>query len=140
MQSKTVFAVLAVLVIIACIFGGKRGFVEGFSYRTCRQKGYGPNFCVSTPIAGSSSGTCTCADGSHGVTMKGTGARCMCGNMLTDSWLQPTYPLIYDGTSLRYKGTRDDTYGQDSAGEDGVGDEEDDSSKKKGWWYKTEWI
>ena len=66
----------------------------------------------------------------------------MCGNLLTDSWLQPTYPLIYNGTSLRYKGTRDDTYGQDSgAGDgDGEGDEEADTSRKKGWWYKMEWI
>ena len=121
------------------------GTREGFSYKKCINRGFSSDFCLTTPIAGATTNVCRCKDGTTGVTMYGTGARCMCGKELTDEWLQSREPIVYDGSQLQ-------DYPQDypqRSNDEGT-DELDTSTKDKRkdvkkinkgrWWYKIEWI
>jgi len=80
--------------------------------------------------------------------MRGTGARCMCGSMLTDSWTQPRTALVYDGSTLDYSPGSDHLLSE-GAGKAHLAGEEDAPEKEKGmvregrgkgWWYQVEWI
>ena len=56
--------------------------LEGFSYNSCRQKGFSKEFCVTTPIAAYSTGTCLCDNGLIGLQMPGFMGECVCGQNL----------------------------------------------------------
>ena len=116
---------------------------EGFSYKRCINRGFSSSFCLTTPIAGATTDVCPCKDGSTGVTMYGTGARCMCGTELTDEWLQSREPLLYDGSQfVPGTGTEKSSLLNNEADVDAEKSEKDKlANKNKGrWWYKIEWI
>ena len=113
---------------------------EGFSYKRCINRGFSSRFCLATPIAGATTDLCPCKDGSTGVTMYGTGARCMCGKELTDEWLQSRDPLLYDGSQFGPgTGSERSSLLNNEADVDAKKDELGKISKGR-WWYKIEWI
>ena len=69
---------------------------EGFSYKKCINRGFSSDFCLTTPIAGATTNVCLCKDGSEGVTMYGTGARCMCGKGSMAATASPFACQVYD--------------------------------------------
>ena len=117
---------------------------EGFSYKKCINRGFSSDFCLATPIAGATTNVCRCKDGSDGVTMYGTGARCMCGKELTDEWLQSREPTVYNGSQLQVYPTPSIRDVEDRQNElDARTKDKEKEIKKvnKGrWWYKIEWI
>ncbi len=114
--------------------------IEGFSYATCRNKGFTPGFCVATPVAGSANGICSCADGSVGITMKGTGARCICGKAISEPWDQSKKPLLYDGIpSMRTTSRTHTTTGDLEEGQH-TGSKTSGKPNLGSWWLKVKWI
>ena len=130
---------LAVLVTLSMTDDSTK---EGFSYKRCINRGFSSRFCLATPIAGATTDICPCKDGSTGVTMYGTGARCMCGTELTDEWLQSRDPLLYDGSQFGPgTGMSGETSSLLNNEADADAEKEESGKINKGrWWYKIEWI
>jgi hypothetical protein len=114
--------------------------IEGFSYATCRSKGFTPGFCVATPVAGSADGTCNCADGSVGITIKGTGARCICGKTISEPWNQSKKPLLYDGHPSLRTVPRTHTVISDTEGAEDAGHAASIKHGQGSWWFQVKWI
>ena len=114
--------------------------IEGFSYATCRNKGFTPGFCVATPVAGSANGTCSCADGSLGITIQGTGARCICGKAISEPWNQSKKPLLYDGVASMRTTSR--THRTSSNSEEGphTNRKIPKTLNPGSWWLQVKWI
>ena len=87
------------------------------------------------------------------MTVKGTGARCFCGRVLSDPWLRSTTPLIYDGSMLPGDVASTASHGSTAshAGEvsdtqltitpSNVDTKKETMAQNKGkWWYRFTWI
>ena len=137
--SLFLIGVLAVGVILSLTDDSTK---EAFSYKRCINRGFSSSFCLATPIAGATSDICRCHDGSTGVTMYGTGARCMCGKELTDEWLQSRDPLVYDGSQYDGGADSDESGSTPPRNDADIIEDLDKKGKinKGRWWYKIEWI
>ena len=135
-------AAMVIMSLFLVFLAVNQQLTESFSYKRCREQGFTMPFCLETPTASMTTGTCTCTDGTIGITQQSTGARCICNSEINRPWLRSDDPLVYDGSAKECSPSwTDDSEKIGRKPETNLSELNKHERQDKGrWWFRFQWV